>query len=342
MLRILVVQRVLPNYRIKILEDLAMKMELTVLTTSSIQNSKFRVLNPSVYRFKKFILFRGLRELSKRNDVVILEFDLHILNTLSLVFRKNTNVVVWGHRYSKVSLVNTIRLAIMENAGAVLLYNSEERERLVNDKIDATKIFIAQNTIHVGNNDDLSEIPKRTFLFIGRAQQRKRVDVLLKAFQSVIKKLPPNTFLEIVGSGRENDYLKGLAVKLGIEDRIVFRGSITNQEELKSCFLRAYAYVSPEAIGLGAQHSFAYGVPVVTSRLGFVGAEYFHLRDGENCILLKSLDDLGQVLVDLTKDSVLRKRLSTNAFNLYRNKLTSDKMVSGFIAAVNHCNNQNK
>lgn len=115
-----------------------------------------------------------------------------------------------------------------------------------------------------------------------------------------------------------------------------FRGNINDHNVLKKYFKRAFAYVSPDAIGLGAQHSFAYGVPVITTSSGFQGAEYHNLEHDINCLLFKEPEDLELILLQLIKDRELVKRLGTNAYQKYKTKLSIDCIIKGFKDAITY------
>jgi glycosyltransferase involved in cell wall biosynthesis len=68
---------------------------------------------------------------------------------------------------------------------------------------------------------DLPGDPK--ILYVGRLVDLKGVDVLLRAFASLVKDLP-SAHLFLVGDGPSKTYLKHLAWKLRIDDRVVFEG----------------------------------------------------------------------------------------------------------------------
>src|SRR5699024_12055360 len=64
--------------------------------------------------------------------------------------------------------------------------------------------------------------PHPTALFVGRLAVEKNVDVLLKALTMTDPDL--NVHAEIIGDGELRDSLRRLADKLGVADRVVFRG----------------------------------------------------------------------------------------------------------------------
>ena len=73
------------------------------------------------------------------------------------------------------------------------------------------------------------EIPPRfpTVIFMGRLEQVKGVDRLIRAFDGVTKQMPQARLL-VVGGGSQEDELKRLASSLGLENSILFVGSHQN------------------------------------------------------------------------------------------------------------------
>ena len=71
-------------------------------------------------------------------------------------------------------------------------------------------------------------------------------------------------------SGPEIARLRGVAARLGVEDRVVFAGAV-GQDELPAYYGAADVCVLPsyyESFGLAALESLACGTPVVASRVG--------------------------------------------------------------------------
>lgn len=102
-----------------------------------------------------------------------------------------------------------------------------------------------------------------TALFVGRLAVEKNVDVLLKALTMTDPEL--NVHAEIIGDGEQRDYLRDLAVRLGVQDRVVFRGLVTD-EELREAYLRADVFTQPctaELQSLASLEAMSASTPVV-------------------------------------------------------------------------------
>lgn len=339
MKKILILQNEIMSYRKELYNSLAVKYDLTVLHSGVLSKNEKDIYNEIVVPKTKigpFIIQNQIfKEIETGNyDVVIAMFDLHWINNLLLPFFKKIPLIYWGHKYSNNCFVDYARNYLLKKCDGVILYNGSEINRLTKNGIKRSKIFVAENTIHVENHEDFSGYPKSSFLYVGRAQKRKKVDELIRAFAQIRNRLPDNIIVDIVGEGEENCYLKNLAVELGVQDRVIFHGTITDNSILKAFFERAFAYVSPDAIGLGAQHSFAFGVPVVTVSTGYRGAEFENLKHNENAILYENQDELQDVLLKLVQNPKLVEKLGKNAYQLYSTNLSIEKMAQGFIDAI--------
>ncbi|MCL5667027.1 MAG: glycosyltransferase [Patescibacteria group bacterium] len=105
-------------------------------------------------------------------------------------------------------------------------------------------------------------------LYLGRLKAYKSVDVLVKAFREVLARLPLAR-LVIAGSGEEERRLKSLAENLGLRQKVVFAGKVSEKEKL-SLLQRAWVLVNPSLVegwGITTIEANACGVPVVAANV---------------------------------------------------------------------------
>jgi colanic acid/amylovoran biosynthesis glycosyltransferase len=137
-------------------------------------------------------------------------------------------------------------------------------------------------------------------VYIGRLADKKGVDVLLDAVASL-----PTTRLEILGDGPDRGALEARAARLGLDERVRFRGRQPSSEVL-AALARAQAVVIPSRVGADGDmegtpvvlcEAMAAGVPVVASDLGGLGE---CIVDGETGLLVAP-DDAAALTVALEK-----------------------------------------
>jgi len=112
---------------------------------------------------------------------------------------------------------------------------------------------------------------KKVLLTVGRlvSQDRsKGFDEVLDILPELIKEIPDLVYL-IVGDGNDRQRLKEKAASLGIEDRVIFTGYVSESE--KADYYRlADVYVMPgrkEGFGFVFLEAMACGIPVIASKV---------------------------------------------------------------------------
>ncbi|HVE80883.1 MAG TPA: glycosyltransferase family 1 protein [Candidatus Dormibacteraeota bacterium] len=120
-------------------------------------------------------------------------------------------------------------------------------------------------------------------LYVGNFFPYKNIGQLIEALPGVVEKNPN---IKLVLVGREDYFqaqLKKQAKELGVEDKVVFTGFVSDQE-LAGLYQNATLYTFPslsEGFGLPALEAMSYGVPIAAARASCLpevlgaSAEYF-------------------------------------------------------------------
>ena len=154
-----------------------------------------------------------------------------------------------------------------------------------------------------------------TVLFVGRMDQEKRVDELIKAFAT----LPAGVHarLELIGDGPERAAWTALTESLGVTDRVRFRGFVS-EDDLIDAYARAAVFCMPgiaELQSLVTLEAMASGTPVVAADAMALP----HLvRPGRNGWLYTPGDvlELSTRLSALLTDPGLRRRMGTASLDI--------------------------
>ena len=340
--KILIVQEYIPHYRIALFDRLGQEenLDVTVLHSGKPTAAPERFYHEIIVNQRALGVLRyqdRVMELSTAFDIVILMFDMRYISTLRLLLTSGRiPVILWGIGLGQREWVNKLRMAVMNKAKGLVLYDGAVIPRFVEKGFPEERIFVAHNTVHVHHEADWSN-PRRTFLFVGQFKERKRVQDLLSAFYCARPELPEDIHINIVGSGDQRAELEAQAAELGIKDRVSFLGKITENEKLAPLFEKAIAYVSPGHVGLSVLQSFAYGVPVVTTKDTFHGPEANNMIDGENSLYYNgSIEQLTEKLVYLANNPDDALLLGKNAYEYYNENRTIDKMSEGFTDAIEY------
>jgi phosphatidylinositol alpha 1,6-mannosyltransferase len=150
--------------------------------------------------------------------------------------------------------------------------------------------------------------PVPSVLFVGRMDQEKRVDELIKAFAALPPGLPAT--LDLIGDGPERGAWTALVTELGIADRVRFHGFVP-EAALVEAYARAAVFCMPgiaELQSLVTLEAMASATPVIAANAMALP----HLvRPGRNGWLFRP-GDVSQLTAQLTtllSDADLRKRM---------------------------------
>jgi glycosyltransferase involved in cell wall biosynthesis len=138
----------------------------------------------------------------------------------------------------------------------------------------------------------------------------KGVPTLLEAAAKTIAAVPQAFFL-LVGDGPDLPAYRERAVGLGIADRVVFTGVISNPTA-QGIFEASDVYCQPslwqEASGLAVMEAMSFGLPVVASRIGGLPEL---VRDGLTGFLFAPGDSsaMAERLIELACDPALRRSM---------------------------------
>ena len=158
---------------------------------------------------------------------------------------------------------------------------------------------------------------KPILLYVGRLDKEKNVDVVLRAVAAVPK--TTNFHLAVAGKGQEQNKLKKLAEKLGIQNRVTFLGFVPN-EDLPALYATSDCFViacEAELQCIVAMEAMASGLPIIAVD-ALALPELAH--DNENGFLFPPKDTvyLAQKIETLFTDATLRTRMGAKSLDLIR------------------------
>ena len=166
-----------------------------------------------------------------------------------------------------------------------LIANSEETRKRI-QKFYRREAAVIYPPVNIPKSASLDSSPTaqndkrgRYYLTVSRLARAKHVDVLIRAANIMKFKL------KIVGTGRDEAYLKSIA-----GPTVEFLGNVKDQE-FKNLHQKAYAFLSAgrdEEFGIALVEAMGYGLPVIAYRSGGV-PEY--VEDGINSYLFNKLDE---------------------------------------------------
>jgi glycosyltransferase involved in cell wall biosynthesis len=168
---------------------------------------------------------------------------------------------------------------------------------------------------------------------LSRLAPEKGQRQLVRAWAKVIRVMP-QAKLKIAGSGPDATYLQRLVHRLGLDDSVEFLGFVPNKSEFyRSLSLFVFPTVWPlEGFGLVAAEAMAHGLPVVAFHTGPV-AEIVDHASGK---LLQPghIDQLATAIIQLLKNSSLRKKLGQQARKISRQRFNFSHQADKILAEL--------
>jgi rhamnosyl/mannosyltransferase len=169
--------------------------------------------------------------------------------------------------------------------------------------------------------------------FVGRHARYKGLDVLIKALA-----LDPTLFGLIAGDGPYTSAIHEEASRLGIQDRVMFLGSISHAEKLRLLAAAdVFAFPSTEkteAYGISQVEAMAMGAPVVASNLPTGVTDVS--RAGETAVVVEPGNPVAfrDAIAMLLSDTAMRERLSAAAYRNVSENLANTLLISKTVAAI--------
>jgi glycosyltransferase involved in cell wall biosynthesis len=170
-------------------------------------------------------------------------------------------------------------LELSKRCERFIVYSEYSKTELVSNGFAPEKIHL-----HVPMRCS-TDVPTSSFssrnliLFAGQIIRGKGVDLLLRA----LAKLTVPFECIILGDGNHRPHCQRLCTRLGLDDRVQFRGFVP-QQELQKFYLDASVFavpsVWPEPFGMVGPEAMRYGLPVVAFDSGGIKEWLIHRENG--------------------------------------------------------------
>ncbi|MCX6069344.1 MAG: glycosyltransferase [Chloroflexi bacterium] len=345
-------QRVLPDYRAPFFDALAERCQggLSVLAgpprpEEAIQPAGALAvarLSPAENRS----LFRGAASLWTQSgllewlarewpDVLVVEANPRYLSNLTArrwMHAGGKPVVGWGLGAVPASGLRAwFRRGYLDGFDGLIAYSTLGAAQYRALGFPAERVFVAPNAAtrpprQMPARDSLRGRRLRLF-FVGRLQERRRLDLLLEACGAI----EPQPEVRIAGDGPDRARLEAIAGRVLPE--AVFLGDLRG-ESLRAAFEQADLFVLPGTGGLALQQALAAGLPVIAAEGD--GSQQ-DMVTPENGWLVRP-GDLAHLRAALEQALALDERglqaMGAASFRLAQTRFNLDAMADAFVAAL--------
>ena len=180
-------------------------------------------------------------------------------------------------------------------------------------------------------------------LFVGRLVARKGVDDLLAAF-AIIEARLPEARLVIVGDGPERGQLESLTARLGVSQKVSFRGTLVGKM-LENAYQDSTVFVLPskdvasdpanEGLGLALIEASMHSKPLVGTLHGGIPEV---IKDGQNGILVPPANPevLAQAIISVLTDEDRARAMGEAALRIARDRFSWDRATDVLLESYSH------
>lgn len=356
--KVVVIQPTVPNYRIGFFERLAQRLgprfvvhaspqDLGVLTERATRPAWERRLGPVRLLYFGLEWQEGVLSIPiSEDDIVVVCGSPRSLSTLGLIAKcklKRVRTIWWGHFWSSTSRQwrAAIRFALMRLPDAIVFYTDQEvaeYQSVYTSKNDKP-VFALNNGIET---DEISQLRvpyvaarrPRDVLFLGRITQKAKLELLLDALTNSACR---NVTLDVIGSGDCESDLHQRCESLGIANRVIWHGGVTDEQVIAAVANDCKLFVYPGAVGLSLIHAFSYGLPsVVHDNRWEHMPEIAALHAGTNGFLFRQGDanSLAAVVVDALSSPERLSAMSAAAIDTTAQSYNAEDMTDRFCIAI--------
>lgn len=231
------------------------------------------------------------------------------------VFRRS---LIWPMATLAIFLEKVMMPLVYRNVPIITVSNSS--------KAEIESIGLGENSIDVVHPGvDLASLkagiksPEPIVLYLGRLKAYKSIDVLLRAFASVVNKIG-SARLVIAGSGEEEKSLKKLTEELGLNSCVQFLGVVPDKNKV-SLLQKAWVFVNPsfmEGWGITTIEANACGTPVIASDVPGLCDSVVNPHTGY-LVEYGDVDGFAKKIIEMLEGDKLRARMERNAIEWAKN-----------------------
>lgn len=237
---------------------------------------------------------KALREIGP-DMVFAMEYNPTILRAVHWCRKHHVPFVSWtdGTLNSEKNIGKVQRLSrsyIIKRASAFVASSTASKEAQIAYGADPAKCFLSYLTVDINKylaKKDSYEA--RQMIYVGSLIQRKGLDLLMPA----LAKTDEDIRLIIVGEGQEKQALEEQITKLGITDRVEFKGFVEG-EALRELYKNSDVFIIPtreDCFGLVILEAMCASLPVISSKYADGARDL--IADGENGYIVDPEDTEG-------------------------------------------------
>ena len=242
---------------------------------------------------------------------------------LGIIIKKIQHEILYPKKYP---FMRFLMRYCFQYADKIFAVSNYTKQLLVKEHINADKIIVVPNgTNPLRFSPDVNYeaikkekqlLDKKIIFSVSRLVERKNFGIIIESLIEILKEIP-NAVYVIGGKGPMQEQWARLALELGVEDRVIFVGYISD-EDLPKFYAMSDVFVLPsigleekadvEGFGIAFLEANSCGVPVVGGRSGGVADA---IIDGKTGFLVNPTDkkEIQAAITNILKHPALAQEM---------------------------------
>ncbi|WP_406685332.1 glycosyltransferase [Seonamhaeicola sp. MEBiC1930] len=346
-------QTVIPDYRSNLFNYIKAELKEFELfggdeyfessVKSNENTTSFKKVNNYYFFNRKFLFQIGFWNIVTKENVMVLELNPRIISNWVVLFVRKIlkkKTVLWGHAWPRLgsrSKTDRVRGFMRNLADVILVYTATQKNEL-QIKMPNANILFAPNSVYYkkdmitnNNGNDINNL-----IYVGRLTPAKKAFFLVETFHSIIKKIPEDCQLIIIGDGEEKERIMDYINSKNLIQKIKVLGHIGEYEKLKAFYDKALFSVSPGYVGLSITQSFGFGVPMLISKDEPHSPELEAVIEHRNALFFNTDDSvfLGNTIINAFKEKEKWVNKRHDIMRFCQENYSIEAMAKSFISLI--------
>jgi phosphatidylinositol alpha-1,6-mannosyltransferase len=264
-----------------------------------------------------------LRSILSADTLLIGHINLLPIGALAKILNPNLKTILFVHgdevwnnpMFRKRRWYEPLLVKVLDRVASVSQYTANVMAQEFG--VDTGLFVIFPNAVDPPTYDIARSPSNQNVLVVSRLAEhdaQKHVDAVIKAFGMIASQAPLSK-LEIVGDGVLRPQLEELVLSLGLSDRVIFHGRVSDTD-LAHAYARARLFAMPsnkEGFGIVFLEAWLRGLPVICGSEGASREIISHGLDGF-VVDPRKLEELADRIVGLLADYAQAERMGQQGF----------------------------